>query len=73
MQTHICIPAARHSSSQADTAGFNKMELTQVPLAEIAHAEPQLCTLQTPYFVPESPIAAGLQLWTLGRTWPANA
>lgn len=72
MQTHICIPAARHSSSQGDTAGFNKMELlTQVPLAETA--EPQFCTLQTPYFVPESPIAARLQLWTLGRTWPANA
>lgn len=43
-----------------------------VPIAETAYAEPQLCSLHTLYFVPESPTAVGLQLWKLGRTWPAN-
>lgn len=71
----IRTPAARHwSSSQTDTAGLNKMEqLTEVTLAETACAEPQSRTLRTPYFVPKSPIAVGLQLWKLGRTWPASA
>lgn len=47
--------------------------LAAVPLAEGACAEHQLCALHTPYFVPESPIAVGLQLGNLGRSWPANA
>lgn len=73
MWTHICTPAARHSSPQTDSAGLNKMELLiEVPLAETVHVEHQLCTLHTPYFVPESPIATALQLRNLGGTWPAN-